>query len=187
MGKIMDKLKHHYNAFQELQTKFFHKQCVIWSFPPSFNEFHYNFHIFKISGTINNEEKSYNKRYLPLSFSKYAERSPKLVYFKEISGTVMRAKIQLISMQNAKVPSHDSSPEKEPLWGQMGKIICKLKHNYNKFQELRTKFFHKQWVIWSFLPSFNEFHHKLHIFKTSGTILDQLTMKKIVTTRGISH
>ena len=43
-------------------------------------EFHHSFTILKISGTINNEEKSYNKRYLPLSFSKYNETSPKLVY-----------------------------------------------------------------------------------------------------------
>ena len=56
-----------YNAFPELQTKFFHKQCVIWSFLPSFNEFHHKLHIFKIQvqfWTTNNEEKSYNKRYL---------------------------------------------------------------------------------------------------------------------------
>ena len=54
----------------------------------------------------------------------------------------------------------------------MGKIMGKLKHNYNSFQELRTNFFHKQYVIWSFPPSFNEFHHKLHILKISGTILE---------------
>ena len=60
MGKIMGKLKHNYNAFPELETKFFHKQCDLWSFLPSFNEFHHNFHIFKILGTINNEAKSYN-------------------------------------------------------------------------------------------------------------------------------
>ena len=47
MGKIIGNLKHTYNAFAELQTKFFHKQCVIWSFPPSFTEFHHNFHILK--------------------------------------------------------------------------------------------------------------------------------------------
>ena len=60
----------------------------------------------------------------------------------------------------------------------MGKIMGKLKHNYNAFPELQTKFFHKQCIIWSFSPSFNEFHHKLHIFKISGTILEQLTMRK---------
>ena len=48
----MGKLKHNYNAFKELRTSFFHKQCVIWSFPPSFNEFHHNLHVFQISGTI---------------------------------------------------------------------------------------------------------------------------------------
>ena len=80
MGKIMGKLKHNYYAFPELQSKFFHKPCVIWTFPPNFNEFHHNFHIFITSGTINNEEKSYNKRYLPLIFSKYNKTSPKLVY-----------------------------------------------------------------------------------------------------------
>ena len=79
MGKIMGRLKHNFNALPKLQTKFFHKQCVIWSFPPSFNEFNRNFHIFKISGKISNEGKSY-KGYLRLSFSKYNETSPKLVY-----------------------------------------------------------------------------------------------------------
>ena len=51
----------------------------------------------------------------------------------------------------------------------MGKIMGKLKHNYNAFPELET-------VIWSFPPSFNEFHHNFHILK--GTILEQLTMRK---------
>ena len=51
MGEIMGKLKHTFNAFPDLQTKFFHKQCVSWSFPPSFNEFHHNFHMLQISGT----------------------------------------------------------------------------------------------------------------------------------------
>ena len=72
-------------------------------------------------------------------------------------------------------------------WQEMGKIMAKLKHNYNAFQELQTKFFVKQCVIWSFLPSFNEFHHKLYILKTSGTIVEQLAMKKKVTTFYISH
>ena len=52
MGKIMGKPKHNYNALKELRTKFFHKQCVIWSFPPSFDEIHHKLHILKISGTI---------------------------------------------------------------------------------------------------------------------------------------
>ena len=69
----------------------------------------------------------------------------------------------------------------------MGKIMAKLKHNYNAFAELQTKFFHRQCVIWSFPPSFNEFRHKLHILKISGTILEELTNRKKVTTRGISH
>ena len=68
----------------------------------------------------------------------------------------------------------------------MGKIMGKLKHNYNAFPELQTKFFQKQFVIWSFPPSFNEFHHNFHIFKILGTIVEQLTMRKKVTTRGIS-
>ena len=68
----------------------------------------------------------------------------------------------------------------------MGKIMGKLKHTYNAIPELQTKFFHKQCVIWSFPSSFNEFHHNLNIFKISGTILEQLTMRKKVT-RGISH
>ena len=68
----------------------------------------------------------------------------------------------------------------------MGKIMGKLKHNYNAFPELQTKFFHKQCVIRSFPPSFNEFHHNFHIFKISGTKISG-TMRKKVTTRGISH
>ena len=60
--------------------------------------------------------------------------------------------------------------------------MAKLKHNYNAFPELQTKFFQKQCVIWSFLPSFNEFHHKLYILKISGTIVEQLAMRKKVTT-----
>ena len=60
----------------------------------------------------------------------------------------------------------------------MGKIMGKLKHNYNAFQELQTKFFHKQCIIWTIPPSFNKFRHILHIFKISGTIMQQLTMKK---------
>ena len=52
MTKIMGKLKDYLYAFPELQTKFFHKQWHIWSFPESFNEFHYKLPIFKISGTI---------------------------------------------------------------------------------------------------------------------------------------
>ena len=70
----------------------------------------------------------------------------------------------------------------------MAKTIGKQKHNYDAaFPELETKFFHKQCVIWSFPPSFNEFHHNFHILKISGTILEQLTMRKKVTTRGISY
>ena len=69
----------------------------------------------------------------------------------------------------------------------MGKIMAKLKHNYNAFPELQTKFFHKQCVIWSFPPSSNEFRHKLHILKISGTILEELTMREKVTTGDISH
>ena len=52
MGKIIGNLKHTYNAFPQLQTKFFNAQCVIWSFPPSFTEFHHDFQIFQISGRI---------------------------------------------------------------------------------------------------------------------------------------
>ena len=62
----------------------------------------------------------------------------------------------------------------------MGKIMGKLKHNYNAFPELQTKFFHKQCIIWSFSPSFNEFHHNFDILKIPGRILEQLTMRKSV-------
>ena len=85
MGKIMAKLKHNYNSFPELQTKFFHKQCVIWSFLPSFNEFHHKLYILKnfryICTTITNEEKSYNICYLPVTFPKYNKTSPKVSLF----------------------------------------------------------------------------------------------------------
>ena len=106
MGKIMDKLKHSYNAFPEPQTQFIHKECVTWSFLPSFKEFRHSFYIFKISGT-SNEEKSYNRLYLPLSFANCHETSPKLVYSYQTSGRVMHAKFQLISMQSAKVLNED--------------------------------------------------------------------------------
>ena len=66
----------------------------------------------------------------------------------------------------------------------MGKNMGKLKHTFNAFPDLQTKFFHKQYVIWSFPLSFNEFHHNFHILQISGTILEQLTMSKQVTTRG---
>ena len=49
---------------------------------------------------------------------------------------------------------------------------------YNAFPELQKKFFHKQCMILSFLRSFNEFHHKLHILQISGTILQQLQSGK---------
>ena len=54
MGKIMGKLKHTFNAIPDLQTKFFHKQCVIWSFLPSFNDFNHILHILQISGRFCN-------------------------------------------------------------------------------------------------------------------------------------
>ena len=60
-----------------------------------FRNFRYN------SITITNEEKSYNKKYLLLGFSKYNKTSQNLVYSEETSDTVMHEKIQLISMQNA--------------------------------------------------------------------------------------
>ena len=69
----------------------------------------------------------------------------------------------------------------------MIKMMGKLKHNYDAFPQLQIKCFHKQCAIWSNPPSFNEFHHNFHIFKISGTILEQLKMRKKVTTRGIYH
>ena len=65
------------------------------------------------------------------------------------------------------------STYREPFGGQMGKIMVKLKHNYNALKELRTKIFHKQCVIWSFPPSFDEIHHKLHVLQISGTIMEK--------------
>ena len=73
----------------------------------TFKKFNHSVHIFKFSGTSNNEEKSYNKWYLPLRFSNHKETSPKLVHSKQTSGTVMHAKFQLILMQNAKVLNED--------------------------------------------------------------------------------
>ena len=67
----------------------------------------------------------------------------------------------------------------------MGKIMGKLKHNFNVFLNLQTKFFQNQCVHWSFPPSFNESPHNFLIFKISGIILVQLTMRKKVPTRGI--
>ena len=66
-----------------------------------FQNFRYN------TIAINNEEKSYNNRNLPLSSSKYNKTSPKLVYSQDTSGTVMHEKIQPISMQNAKVMNQE--------------------------------------------------------------------------------
>ena len=99
----------------------------------------------------------------------------------------MHGKIQLIPMQNAKVLNQDRYNIERAIGRKLGKIMGKLKHNYNAFPELQTKFFHKQCVIWSFLPSFNEFHHKLYILKISGTIVQQLAMRKKVTTSVISQ
>ena len=81
----------------------------------------------------------------------------------------------------------EASTYKEPLGGQMGKITGKLKHTFNAFPDLQTKFLHKQCVIWTILQSFNEFHQNIHILQISGTILQQLRMRKKVTTRSISH
>ena len=44
----------------------------------------------------------------------------------------------------------------------------------NAFTEIQTTFLNKHSVIFSLLPYFNEFHHKLHISKISGTILEKL-------------
>ena len=99
----------------------------------------------------------------------------------------MHEKIQLIQMQNAKVLNQGRYNTERAIGKKLGKIMTKLKHNYNSFPELQTKFFHKQCVIWSFLPSFNEFHHKLYILKISGTIVQQLAMRKKVTTSVISQ
>ena len=69
-----------YNAFPELQTKFFHKQCVTWAFPPSLNEFITLSTFSKFLVQLTKLGKTYNKKYLPLRFSKYNETSPKPVY-----------------------------------------------------------------------------------------------------------
>ena len=120
----------------------------------------------------------------------------------------MHAKIQLIPMQNAKVLNQGRYNTERAIGKKLGKIMTKLKDNYNSFPELQTKFFHTQcvkinwfrckmqrfWIktgrticrklgkIWSFLPSLNEFHQKLYILKISGTIVQQLAMRKKVTT-----
>ena len=81
-------------------------------------------------------------------------------------------------MQNAKFLNKDMQHIGRAIGRKMGKIMAKLKHNYNAFPELRIKFFQKQCAIWSFSPSINEFRHKLHTFEISGTILEHLAMKK---------
>ena len=96
----------------------------------------------------------------------------------------MHAKFQPISMQNAKVLNEDRQNIERGIKGdQMGKIMDKLNHNYNAFPELQTKFFRKQWIIWSIPPSFKEFHYSFYIFKISGTINNE----EKITTSGISH
>ena len=58
--------------------------------------------------------------------------------------------------------------------GQMGKIMDKLKHNYNAFPELRTKFFTNN-------ESFGHFHQVSKNFITVSTFSKlqvQLTMRK---------
>ena len=82
----------------------------------------------------------------------------------------MREKFQQILMKNAKVLNQDRQHIERAIGSQRGKIVGKLKHNYNAFKELRTKIFRKQCVIWSFSPSLNEFHHKLNIFKNSAKV-----------------
>ena len=65
----------------------------------------------------------------------------------------------------------------------MGKIMDKLKHNYNAFPELQTKFFHKQ------NESLGHFHQVSKSFitvSTFSTFQVQLTMREKVTS-GISH
>ena len=64
MRKIMGKLKHTFNAIPDLQTKFFQKQCVIWSFLQRMISIKIcTFYKFQVdSATFNNEQKSYNKR-----------------------------------------------------------------------------------------------------------------------------
>ena len=79
MGKIMDNVKHDYNAFLQLQTKFFHKQCVIWSFPPSLKEFHHVSTFSKFQVQVRMKKNVTNKWYFPLSFSNHNETSPKSV------------------------------------------------------------------------------------------------------------
>ena len=79
------------------------------------------------------------------------------------------------------------STYKEPFGGQMGKIMGKLKHNYNALKELGTKFFHKQCVIWSFPPSFDEIHHKIARFTNFMYNYGKVTIRNKVTMRGISQ
>ena len=40
--------------------------------------------------------------------------------------------------------SRQANTYKQPLPGQMGKIMGKLRHTFNAFLDLQTKFFHKQ-------------------------------------------
>ena len=113
MGKIIGKLKHNYTIMHINNSKLsflknnaafhhFHQVYMNSTQFPQFKTFRYN------SGTIAIEEKSYNKRYLSLSFSKYKKTSPKLVHSYVNSSMVMHAKFQLISTQVPKCKGVES-------------------------------------------------------------------------------
>ena len=72
-------MKHTYNAFPDLQTKFFHKQCVIWRFLQSFNEFPHKLHILEISGATqgSNQEESLQQEVSPAKLFQNNETNPK--------------------------------------------------------------------------------------------------------------
>ena len=181
--------------FQNSKLSFFHKQCVIQSFLPSFNEFHHNFHIFTNFryhlSTTTMRKKVTTRRHLPLNFPKYNEldTSPKLVnLFLKDKWYSDACKISTDSDAKCKGSESRLVAHRKSHWeAKWVKSWASWNITYNTFPELQTKFFHKQCVIWSFLPSFKEFHHKLHILQISGTILQQLTIRKKVTTKDISH
>ena len=89
--------------FQNSELSFLTKNASVGHF----QQVSMNFITISTFQNFNNGEKSDNKRYRPLSFSKYNKTSPKLIYSEETTGRVMDAKFQLISMENAGVLNRD--------------------------------------------------------------------------------
>ena len=105
-----------YNAFPELQTKFFHKRCVILVISTKFQWISITkLCIFQTSGykcrTISNEEKKLQVPSISsYAFSKCNETSPKVsLFLKRPAVQWCMEKIQLLPIEKMqKVPNQDS-------------------------------------------------------------------------------